>query len=248
VIRRPTRVVVSVLVLSRVAAATEAVFPGPPVTIDDAETVEPKHLELNLTTSYSVRRAGWEGELLRVDANYGVLENVHVNVEVPFVVALDDDTHRRGFGTGSLALKLRLVHTETVQFTFHPALALAPFANVSADPQGETSFTLPAVLDLALGHEGAGLGLQLSRSFARTAADDTWGAAIGFASPVGDRASVMLDYAHTATPELRLRDGWFEAAFLRARLFGSEHLTLLTALGYSVYNHGMALVGVRVWL
>lgn len=235
--------------------AVEAVYPSsPPLSIDDAETVEKHHAEVNLTLGFTGGRDGWEAEAPLVDANYGLTENVHVNAEIPLVLSGADGAVTAGLGRGAAAVKVRFVHTDRVQLAVHPAVELPPLPGVSADREGTASVTLPVVLDVALGPSGAGLGVQLSHTFTGTTgaegwgAEDGWGAAVGFATPLATGTVLGFDYTQEAAADVTLGEGWFEAGLVHERLFGSEALTLLASLGRSTEGRTAAMLGVQVGL
>ena len=239
-----------ILAIGLAFAAEEAPEPSypssPPIGIDDAETVEKGHCEINLTTGFSGKSGEWESELPLLDGNIGVTDNIHINAEIPYVVAQGDSSVVHGFGRGALAVKVRVLHRKRVQLAFHPAVEFPPLPAVSIEKSGNFTVTIPVVLDLAVGSAGSGIGLQLSRSFTRVAADDAWGAAIGFATPIDDVSDLMFDYTQEADRSVHLGEGWFEVGYVRGNLFGSEHLTLLSSIGRSTLNNTNALLGVQV--
>lgn len=230
-----------------VTEAVEAAYPSsPPISIDDAETVEKHHAEINSTVGLAGGRNAWEAEAPLVDANYGVTDNIHVNAEIPFVLAGGDGDLGTGFGRGAFAVKVRVLHTERAQLAIHPAVEFPPLPAVSLDATGSASVTLPAVLDLAVGRGGSGVGMQVSRTFTGSTADDAWGAAVGFATPLSPSSVLMFDYTQEATAGLSFGEGWCEVGYVHERLFGSDHLTLLSALGRSTEGNSAAMLGVQV--
>ncbi len=222
----------------------EPAYPSsPPISIDDAETVERGHVEINLTMGAEGGAEGWSTESPLVDANYGLTDNIHVNAEIPLTLVGGAAPVSVGLGQAAVAVKVRLVHLPKLQLAVHPAVALPPIPSVSVEPDAPVTFTLPVVLDVALGDTGAGVGVQLSRTFSPEGA---WGAAVGFATPVADGSVVMFDYTQDAAADLTLGEGWFEVGFVHERLFGAEALTLLTSLGRSTEGGSAAMVGVQV--
>lgn len=229
------------ITLLSLAFAEEAEFPSsPPIGIDDAETVEKGHAEINVTLGFSGTREEWETELPLVDANYGLTDNIHVNAEIPWVVTGEGT----GLGRGAAAVKLRVLHRERVSLALHPAVEFPPIPKVSLESAGSVSFTLPVVLDVAVGDHGGGLGIQCSHTFA--ADGDGWGAAVGFATPLADGHVLMVDYTQEATAALELEEGWFEVGYVQEGLFNNPHLTLLSALGRSTQGRSSAMVGVQL--
>jgi hypothetical protein len=221
--------------------APEVAFPSsPPLSIDDAETVEPRAFEINLTAGWTGDGDAWEAETPLVDVNYGLTGDIHVNAEVPLVEAGGRGTATTvGLGAPAVAVKLRVLHRERVSLAFHPAVefpaGVAPIA------------TLPVVLDVALGRTGTGLGVALAHAFTSPLSDDAWSADVGLAHALGG-GDLMIDYAQTADIRGRPGEGWLEAGFVHDRLFGSDHLTLLSSLGVSTHADASALLGVQVHL
>lgn len=227
--------------------AAEPVYPSsPPTSIDDAETVEKGHCEVNLTAGFSGNAKSWEAEAPLVDANLGLTDNIHVNAEIPYVLTGEGGAVSTGLGRGALAVKVRVLHLERVQLAFHPAVEFPPIPAVSVEAHGSASFTLPVVLDFAVGDRGAGVGVQLSHTFTGTWANDGWGAAVGFATPLDDSSALMFDYTQEATANLAFGEGWFEVGYVHENLFGSEHLTLLSSLGRSTQDNTAAMLGIQV--
>ena len=219
---------------------------SPPISIDDAETVEAGHAEINLTAGGTVGRDGWELEAPLVDANLGLTSNIHVNAEMPLAFAGGTSPTAIGLGQAAVAVKWRLLHRDRVQIALHPAVELPPIPGVAAAPSGRPSLTLPVVVDLAVGPSGAGVGLELAHTFTGTWVDDGWQAMAGFATPLSDGTALMFDYAQEAGATGVLGEGWFEAGLVHERLFGSEHLTLLASLGRSTEARSAAMIGVQV--
>jgi hypothetical protein len=231
-----------------VDAPVEVSFPSsPPISIDDTETVGRHHCELNLTVGFSGRPGSWETEAPLLDANFGLTDDIHVNAEIPYVFGVEDGAAKHGLGNAAVAVKLRVIHRERIQFAFHPAVALPPLpGGVSYEAHAGVSLTLPVVVDVAVGDRGAGVGFQLSRTFTGVARADDWGAAIGIASPVGACGALLFDYVQHAGPDRALGEGWLEVGYVRGNLFGSEHLTLLSSLGRSTYGNTSGLLGVQI--
>jgi len=229
--------------------AVEASYPSsPPLSIDDAETVEKHHVEINLTVGLAGNRRAWEAEAPLIDANYGLTDNIHVNAEIPFVLAAEEGERGTGLGRGAVAVKVRLLHTDRVQLAVHPAVELPPLPAVSVEAKGSASVTLPVVLDVAVGDRGVGIGIQASRTFTGAAGDDAWGAAVGAATPLSASSVLMFDYTQEATADLALGEGWFEVGLVHEKLLGSEHLTLLCSLGRSTEGNTAAMTGVQIAL
>ena len=137
---------------------------SPPLFIDDAETVEKNHFEVNLSSGFSGNKDVWESEAPLLDANYGLTENIHINAEIPYVFSQDADAAQAGFGRAALALKFRLLHRDDIQIAAHPSFEFPPIPNISLDADGSATLTLPLILDLALGRTGAGMGLEFART------------------------------------------------------------------------------------
>lgn len=225
----------------------EASYPSsPPIGIDDAETVERGHAEINLTAGVSGGPGGWEAETPLLDANLGVTDNIHVNAEIPFVVAGDGAGVASGLGRGAFAVKVRVFHRDRAQVALHPSIELPPIPAGSVERAGAISVRLPAVVDVALGERGAGAGFQVARTFTGSAGADQWDAAAGFATPLGPGGVLMFDYTQEASANLVLGEGWFEVGYVHEALFGSEHLALLASLGRSTQGGSAAMVGVQV--
>lgn len=229
--------------IALVAVATAAEFPSsPPLSIDDAETVEALHAEINVTVGASGQPGAWEAETPLVDANLGLTSFLHVNAEIPYVVG---DSGRR-FGNAAVAVKVRVLNTDRVSIAVHPAVDLPPIPGVSFDNGGGVVVTVPVVVDVAVGE--AGFGFQLSRSFSAVPSDDTWAAAVGVAEPVWASGVLMFDYTQEAGPQLQIGEGWLEVGYVQEGLFGSDHLTLLSSLGRSTLGNTSVLLGVQVGL
>lgn len=236
-----------VLVAGGVAVAAEPSFPSsPPISIDDAETVEAGHVEVNLTAGGVVGAGGWEAEAPLVDANLGITGDIHINAEIPLAFAGSGKGTDVGLGQAAVAVKVRVLHRDRVQLALHPAVELPPIPAVAVDPGGSWSVTLPVVLDMAVGDTGAGVGVEVGHTFTPGLADDTWQAMVGFATPLDAETVLMFDYAQEAGMTGPLGEGWFEAGLTHERLFGSDHLTLLTSLGRSTEGRTAAMVGVQV--
>ncbi len=232
--------------LARAESQVEPLFPSsPPLSIDDAETVEKGHWELNLTAGLAGEAKEWEAEVPLVDANVGLTDNIHVNAEIPYVVQSGESGMETGLGRGAVAVKVRLLHKQRVQFAIHPAVELPPLPKVSVDASGGPTVTLPVVLDVALGQSGVGLGIQLARSLTGARREDAWSGCVGLASPVGPGSVLMVDYTQDASAGGVFQEGWFEVGYVREALFGSEHLTLLSAVGRSTMGASRALLGVQ---
>lgn len=230
-------------------AADEPSYPSsPPISIDDAETVEKGHCEINLTAGFSGNATSWEAEAPLVDANLGLTDNIHINAEIPFVLAAEGRELTSGLGRGAFAVKVRVLHKDQVQLAFHPSVEFPPLPAVSVDAAGSFSVRVPVVLDVALGERGAGAGVQVARTFTGADATDTWDAAVGFATPLADASVLMFDYTQEATANLAFGEGWFEVGYVHENLFGSEHLTLLSSLGRSTQGNSAAILGVQVSL
>lgn len=231
------------------AAEIEASYPSsPPISIDDAETVEPGHAEINLTIGGVFAKDAWEAEAPLVDANLGLTRDIHVNAEMPLALAGEATGATVGLGQAAVAVKWRVVHRDRVQVALHPAVELPPIPGVAVDPTGIPSLTVPVVVDLAVGDAGAGIGLELAHTFTGGWKADEWQAMAGFATPLGAETVLMFDYAQEADSVGALGEGWFEAGLVHERLFGSEHLTLLASLGRSTEGRTAAMVGVQVGL
>lgn len=225
----------------------EASFPSsPPISIDDTETVEKGHVEINLTAGFSGNRNAWESEAPLIDGNYGLTDNIHVNAEIPLVVGADEGQVGAGLGNAAVAVKLRVLHKERVQLAFHPALDLPPLPVGAFDPSGTLSFTLPVVMDVTLGEGGTGLGVQLAHTFTAGLADDTWSAALGLAHPLGETGDLMFDATLETDSHLLPGEAWFEAGYVRGDLFNQEWLTLLSSAGLSTQHNVGLLLGVQV--
>ena len=235
--------------LSTADAGEPASFPSsPPIGIDDTETVEKHHCEINFTVGFSGRPGNWEAETPLIDGNYGLTDNIHVNAEIPYVVGAEDGSPNHGIGRGAVAVKVRVLHQERLQLAFHPAVEFPPLPVGSYEKSGVATVTIPVVLDLAVGEHGAGVGIQFSRSFNGLSLDGDWGAALGFASPLNDESDILFDYTQQADPLLRFGEGWFEVGYVHGNLFGSEHLTLLSSVGRSTQGNTSVLLGVQVGL
>lgn len=240
-------VVLIVVCVGARAAEIEASYPSsPPISIDDAETVEPGHAEINLTIGGVFAKDAWEAEAPLVDANLGLTRDIHVNAEMPLALAGTAAGASVGLGQAAVAVKWRVVHRDRVQVALHPALVLPPLPGVALDPAAGASLTVPVVVDLAVGGSGAGVGLELAHTFTGTWKADGWQAMAGFATPLGAGTVLMFDYAQEADAVGALGEGWFEAGLVHERLFGSEHLTLLASLGRSTAARTAAMVGVQV--
>lgn len=235
--------------LAFAAEGVEASFPSsPPLSIDDTETVEKGHVEINLTAGFSGNGISWESETPLIDGNYGVTDNIHVNAEIPFVVGADDGQRSSGLGNAAVAVKLRVLHKERVQLAFHPAVEFPSLPVGAYDEGGSLSLTVPVVMDVALGQRETGLGVQLARTFTKGLADDSWSAAVGLAHPLGETGDLMFDVTVEADSHLALGESWTEVGYVRGDLFGKEWLTLLSAAGLSTQHNASALLGVQLGL
>lgn len=222
--------------LALAAEGVEASFPSsPPISIDDTETVEKGHVEINLTAGLAGSRTNWEAEAPLLDGNVGVTDNIHINAEIPFVFGAEDGQPSSGLGDAGIAVKLRVLHQERVQLALHPAIALP-----------HLSLTVPVVLDVALGQGGTGLGLQLAHTFTPGLEEDTWSAAVGLAHPLGDTGDLMFDLTAEADTHLQLGECWGELGYVRGDLFHQEWLTLLSSAGLSTQHNASALLGVQL--
>lgn len=231
------------------AGDVEAAYPsGPPISIDDAETVEPEHAEINVTVGGVVGGGRWEAAAPLVDANLGLTGNIHVNAEMPLAIIGDAGGAAVGLGQAAVAVKVRVVHRDRVQIALHPAVDLPSIPGAGVDPTAGASLTVPVVLDLAVADTGAGVGLELAHTFTGTWSADGWQALAGFATPLAPGTVLMFDYAQEAGATGALGEGWFEAGLVYERLFGSDHLTMLTSLGCSTEARTAAMVGVQVGL
>ena len=230
--------------------AAETVAPSypssPPISIDDAETVEKGHVEINLTAGISAGRASWEVETPLVDANLGLTDNIHINAEIPYVLAAEGGQAGSGLGRGAFAVKVRVLHKDRVQLAFHPSVEFPPVPAISLDDAGSFSVRVPVVLDFAIGVGGAGAGIQLARTFTGASATDTWDATVGFATPLAESSVLMFDYTQEAAATVVFGEGWFEVGYVQDNLFGSAHLTLLSSLGRSTRNNSAAMLGVQI--
>lgn len=211
--------------------AAEAAFPSsPPISIDDTETVEKHHLELNLTLGFSGKAGAWESEAPLIDGNYGLSDNVHINAEIPYTFGQSEGQWTQGLGDAAIAIKYRFVHQEQFAWAIHPELAFSPMG------EGHLAFTLPIVMNVAIGNKGLGMGLQVSHTFQADA--DSWGAALGLSHPLGEKGAWMVDYSQEA-------EGWLEVGYVRDEIFGMPAWTLLSSVGRSTQGNTSALLGLQ---
>lgn len=228
------------LLAAAVAFAGEAAYPSsPPLSIDDAETVEKGHVEVNLSVGLEASADGWEVEAPLVDANLGVAKGVHLNAEVPLVETADGV----GLGNVAAAVKIVVLDRPTCRLSIHPEVGFPAFPGIGADPSASWEATLPVIFDVALGDGGLGLGVEVAHTFTGTWADDDWTGMIGLGMPVSDDVALMVDYTQDASMELRPTDGWFEAG---ATIGLGEHATGLVSAGRSTTDGARAFLGVQL--
>ena len=239
----------ALLALIGLAAASEpeAAFPSsPPIGIDDAETVEAGHVEVNLTAGWSGRAEGWESEAPLVDGNLGLSDNVHINAEIPLVIQGGAGGLSAALGNAAVACKVRILHRPGLQLAIHPALDLPSFHQEPGATGEPLVLTLPAVVDAALGSGGLGLGAQLAHTWAPSTGEHGWGAALGLAHPLGETGVLMGDLTLETDGRLSPGEAWGELGYVREGLFGREGLTLLSSAGLSVGGEAEALLGVQL--
>ena len=217
---------------------------SPPLRIDDAETVEAGHAELNLSVGGVYGRSGWEAEAPLVDANLGVSPHVHINAELP-LVQTGPPAHA-GLGQAAVAVKWQALRGARGALAVHPALALPAFPKGAADPGAQAALTIPVVGDLALGAAGTGLGLELARTFAADPAEGGWEAMAGLATPVAEAADLMVDYAQEAGPTGAPGEGWLEVGFVQDHLFGRDPVALFAAGALSTEAQRALTIGVQI--
>ena len=233
--------------LARAEEPVEAAFPSsPPTSIDDAETVERGHVEVNLTAGFAGRAGAWESETPLIDGNLGVSDNIHINAEIPLVFGVREDGFGLGLGHAAVASKIRFVHTDRVQAAIHPAIDLPSMPWGAWEPDSPLSLTLPAVVDVALGQGGLGLGVQLAHTWAPVSGEHSWSGDLGLAHPLGQDGTGMLNLALEAAGDLSSGEGWLELGYVRESLFGVEGLSLLSSAGVSNGGELEALLGVQV--
>jgi len=239
-------VILALVGLARAEAPVEATFPSsPPTSIDDAETVEKGHVEVNLTAGFAGRRGAWESEAPLIDGNLGVSDNIHVNAEIPLVFGVREDGFGLGLGHAAVASKIRLVHGDRVQLAVHPAVDL-PALPWGAWERSPLELTLPAVIDVALGSGGLGMGVQLAHAWTPSTSEHGWSADLGLAHPLGAQGAGMLNLAGEADGTFSSAEGWLELGYVREALFGRDGVTLLSSAGLSTAGELEALLGVQL--
>ncbi len=110
-----------------------ASWAGPPFITDDPETVEYRHWEFYVASTYAKEKDGQSGTAPHFEINYGVWPNVQLHMIAPFAYAKPDDgSTQYGFGDLELGVKVRFIQeTDTI-----PMVGIFPLIEV---PTGDNS-------------------------------------------------------------------------------------------------------------
>ena len=106
--------VAALFVLSIIATSSWA---GPPFRTDDPETVDYKHGEFYVATTFTDNVGAANGTAPQFEFNYGILPNVQLHVIIPFAFnKMHGGPTAYGFGDLELGVKYRFVNIEDSHF------------------------------------------------------------------------------------------------------------------------------------
>ena len=128
---------------------------GVPFVIDDPDTPDARHWEINVAAQGTRNRDGWTGNMPMVEANYGVTEHLQFTLLTPlaFNRAVGASS---SFGLGDMQAGFKYRVVDADDWGWRPAVAVAP--SITA-PTGNAS------LGLGGGKAQAFLPVWLSKEF-----------------------------------------------------------------------------------
>lgn len=127
-------------------AILPSLWAGPPFLTDDPEPVALHHYEI-YTAAFNTRtQDGWTGIFPYVDANYGIVRNVHFHVATPFnSVRPDQAVNQYGYGDTEVGAKMRFLQEtkEHPQAAFYPLIEIPTGDEERGLGNGHAQFFLP---------------------------------------------------------------------------------------------------------
>jgi hypothetical protein len=118
---------------------------GPPMLTDDPGTVDPKKWEIN--TSFNTQITN-ETQLAipYLDVNYGLVKNLQLKIEDPYLITIDRNKHSSGkIGDPLIGVKYRFIDEADKHFL---SIGIYPQATVTGDQKG---ILLPVLLQKTFG-------------------------------------------------------------------------------------------------
>lgn len=225
------------------AGACRPALAGPPLITDDPDPVDKGHWEINIPYTLDLShpdadgKRTWTHEAPLLDINYGAFEGMHVKLEVPTPLIIDEPGQgpRAGIGDASLGTKIRLINEEKdgtpFSLSIFPALGIPTGDSGRGLGTGSPSILLPVQVgrrffdDKLFLYGDLGYKEQFDRS-----QPDTW--------QVGIAAEAEVVEGFTLCAELRyeygLRGAPDDALWqLGVKYQLSEHVGLMGAAGRS---------------
>ncbi|MGC4017545.1 MAG: transporter [Luteolibacter sp.] len=86
------------------------VYAGPPLLTDDPDTPEQGHWEINIAATAEKRSGEWSLETPLLDFNYGLLDNVQLKFEIPYLIESEEGgSSHSGAGDAEFGVKWRFL-------------------------------------------------------------------------------------------------------------------------------------------
>jgi hypothetical protein len=127
---------------------------GPPFQTDDPETVEYRHWEFYIASTYRLNKDGATGSIPEFEINYGVIPNVQLHLIVPLAYnSPSGETAQYGLGDIELGVKFRFIQeTEWIPMVGTFPLVELPTGNQNEGlGNGKAQFFIPLWLQKSWG-------------------------------------------------------------------------------------------------
>jgi hypothetical protein len=142
------------LIAALASALATAAVAGPPFNTDDPVPVELHHGEIYLASGFARDGGGTMGTLPHVDANYGVTNDIHLHVLLPWAFnSPSGGRTTRGFGDAEIGAKIRFYKDkkEAFQIATFPAIDFPTGSVRRGLGSGETRYFLPIWIQKEIG-------------------------------------------------------------------------------------------------
>jgi hypothetical protein len=163
------KVLLGVLLASRLLVAHTYAQGGPPLLTDDPDTPGPGFWEINLATLIEKTSGRRRVELPRVDLNYGVGRRIQLKFEIPWVAMVDDaapDT-ASGVGNATVGVKWRFVGQEgqTIAWAIYPQFEFNTTHSSVTTHLEDAGYRFLMPTELTIEARGLEMNAEIGRTF-----------------------------------------------------------------------------------
>jgi len=230
---RLTKALGYALVLSALAARHARAQGGPPMLTDDPGTPGNGNFELNIAATVKGSRPHQSWELPTLDLNYGVGENIQLNLETSFVVLKRDGQGPiGGAGSASAAVKWRFLDQERagLAISTYPRVEwnLLPSSTRRGLTDDGTRFFLP--LEIARSYGPIDLDLEVG-PLLRSVGRSEWSYGVVIGTGATSTLDLMAELHGTARTSFT-RDRLTVNVGFRTKL--NKAVALIGSLGHNV--------------